>query len=693
MTGSNRKLGLLLVLSLVAAPSALAQDAVSTFNQAVDMLQRDRKAEALALLQQLAAMELTPDQAIELWNSTSGDVWLDLMAEGGQFEIAARRLQLLVSEAKRTRRNDPAAIQELIGKLASDDAVARLRVVRQLSADHGEYAVPYLLPSLGDSGNEERRITMMQTLAELSVDAVQPLIAGLASEDAFMRRNIATVLGTIGDGRAAGALEGLAASDPDSGAQIAAREALARVKGTGSACKTLSQLGELYHLRSSDVLPDYAYSAVVWHWEGQNVVGKPVPRALYADELAKGAFMLALHLDSACADAHAGLARATASQLATAEALTLGGADVAELAPYVENGSIKLNLAGPAAADAALSRAVAQNDAGAAVMLIRALGNNAAQPTAGLTAALRSGDGAIRSEAAVACGRMSAAGKGKCPPEVLGELGEIAGREVVRVAVVIDGDSARANAAANALRAAGIMPSVANSGALGLSMLLRMPGADAILIGDQLPDVTPSQVLEHVRDDPTFAKTPVMLLSSVENAAEPYGDRIQGVLADANDVSAVKGALDANMGTDRARADALSVQAAEVLASLAGSNDIRSACAGLGRTLANRSDAVVVPASRALAVAGGAEQLGALVAVAVDGNRSEAARAAAANAAAAILGRGASAPAEVVTSLHELSRSDAPLTVRQAAGAALGNLNLSHSERAAHLLEHGHAQG
>jgi CheY-like chemotaxis protein len=416
---------------------------------------------------------------------------------------------------------------------------------------------------------------------------------------------------------------------------------------------------------------------------------------MYADELAKQSFTRALRYDSACADANSGLARAIAGQVAAAEALTLGGADAASLAPFVEQGSITLNLSGPAALDAALSRAVAQNDPGSAIVLIRTLGRNAQQPTAGMMAALKSNDGAIRSEAAVACGRMSAEGKGKCPAEVITQLGDIAGREIARVALVIDADAARSAAVAKALQAAGIMPTVANNGAMGMSLLRRLPGVDAVLLADKLPDVTSAQVLEEVRSDPATAKTPVLLLSGAENAAAPYGERIQGVIAKPDDVTAVTGALDKSLGTERARADALSVQAAGVLASLAGSNDVKAAVPGLSHTIASRPDGVTVPAANVLAIAGGPEQVDALVAVVADGNRSEAARAACAHAVASIIGRGATPSAEAIKALHDAAHSTAPLSVREAAAAALGNLNLSHEDRAAHLAasQHAAAQG
>src|SRR5882672_199100 len=257
MTGSNRKLSLLLVLAVLGAPAVYAQDIAGDFKQAVDLLQRDHKPEALEMLRKVVAANPSQEQALELWKSTDGQVWLDMLTEQGEFEQLTKRLMSLVGAARRAHKNDPEAIKTLVGKLDSDDVVERRGAVRELSANHGEYAVPAMLPALADSGNDDRRIKMIQSLKEMNTDVVVPLIEALDSDDAFLRRNIAMTLGGIGDARAAGALDRMAAGDADGACQAAAKSALLAVHGSGDACRDLCALGEDYHMRRGNALAEY----------------------------------------------------------------------------------------------------------------------------------------------------------------------------------------------------------------------------------------------------------------------------------------------------------------------------------------------------------------------------------------------------------------------------------------------------
>ena len=58
----------------------------------------------------------------------------------------------------------------------------------------------------------------------------------------------------------------------------------------------------------------------------------------------------------------------------------------------------------------------------------------------------------------------------------------IASREVLRIAYVIDGDEARANATVAALRGAGMLVNHSASGVQGLALLRRMAGVDVVVV-------------------------------------------------------------------------------------------------------------------------------------------------------------------------------------------------------------------
>jgi hypothetical protein len=142
--------------------------------------------------------------------------------------------------------------------------------------------------------------------------------------------------------------------------------------------------------------------------------------------------------------------------------------------------------------------------------------------------------------------------------------------------------------------------------------------------------------------------------------------------------------MSTTLNADRARADELSAQAAALLAALAGTGaPVAEAADSLASTLANRPDAVVVPAAQALGACGGAAHVSTLVAVLADESRSDEARAASGFAAAQISQRtGASAD---TGTLLAVASSTAGIGVRKAAMAALGSLNLPDAERAALL--------
>ena len=128
----------------------------------------------------------------------------------------------------------------------------------------------------------------------------------------------------------------------------------------------------------------------------------------------------------------------------------------------------------------------------------RALGDLAARPTSGLDAALDSVDGGVRGEAGVALGTVAWRSGQSAHAGVVDALASAAGREVVRVAAVIDGNAQRAGDIVATLTNAGVLVNHRGGGASGLSMLHRIPGVDVILIGDCLADMTFDQLLDNI---------------------------------------------------------------------------------------------------------------------------------------------------------------------------------------------------
>ena len=686
MTRLRWTLGLALALPAIALTAAA--DIQDDFQEGVQLYRQGRLEEARLAFQKVLAADPSSEDAYELWKATDEQVILDLLAEGGEFQKIAQRVMERATLGLAARRNDAGEIDALVAELRStSEPLARQRIIQQLSSQHGEYAVPRLLAPLAESGNEEWRVLAMHTLVTMGPYAVLPLCAALESPNAYQRANVAIVLGYIRDPRAAGVLAAAQRTDPDSKVQAAAAAAAQKCGSTGNAVAELLKLGEDYHYRRDNVLRPFDYSDVVWTWGEGQLEAAEVPRAIYNNELAKNAYYAALSIEPASLDALAGIARESTDELAKLEALEAQGEDVGDLLEQARLGSLAVAACGVPAIDRALSWSVVTDDAASGVHLCRFLGNLASGPTDGLLDGLDSSDGSMRGEAAVALGQIATRTGTGAAPAVVAALGENVGREVVRIVVVIDGNAERAESLVAAIGARGALVNHRGSGAQGIALLRRLPGLDAVVVGDDLPDMAFDSVLSAIAANPVTAQTPVLLATSDAELADTYSERVSGTVGETADLAQLDAIFEASLTGDRAQADDLARRSAEVLTdlALAGNSDLSPILGQMTQPLLHREDHVVLPTLRALAAAGGADQLAPLAAVVADGNRSEEARAAAADAAGAILGRTPVA-ADLIASLHAVATSDeAPFSVRAAVARALGRAPLSAGDREALL--------
>ena len=687
MTGLRRSLGLLAVLSALSFPAhaAILPDEVSDlFAEGLELLRQGQDEAALEKFTAVLAMQPDHEAAYQLWKDTDDEIWVDMLVKGGQYELVAKRFLDLASIGQAELRDDPDAIQALVRQLQSDDVMERRKAQRELAANHGEYAVPHMIHHLANRDDEDRRVIVMHALTEMNRGVVMPLLASLRTDDAYLRRNVSLVLGYLGDPRAGAALRYLAENDEDEGVRMAAKEGAMKVGATGTPLELFLKLGNDFHHRAKNVLNPGDWSDVVWAWRDGELVKTEVPRYLYADELAKRAYLNALLVDPGSLDARAGLARAYVSQLGELEMRAAAGADV-EGAERLEGAELAVNSSGVDALDLALQWSVNDRDASTAGQLLDALGGLAGQPTPGMTQALQQKDGAMRAEAAVALGRLAYANNRAADADTVRALGETAGREVVRIAMVIDSNAERGQSMATALEGAGFLAMPIQRGTMALHTLHQIPGLDVIVVADRLDDLTTAQVVDDIRRSDLLAETPILLMGS-EEAAEAYGDAVNGTVT-AGDVAAVEAAVSGEMNADRERANVLAAEAAmvlELLARGAGKTDLSSVTPQLVGTLtAERPDAVIVPAMGTLGAIAGPDAMGPLMSVLASEERSDEARVAAADAIGRIATRsGMTADGAALNSLLDVMGSDATLSVRSAAAAAAGRMRLDAEQRA-----------
>lgn len=665
-----------------AAPSLL--DVSDDFNAAIDLWKQGRNQEALDAMSQILAGDPDASEVYEAYLSADADVLTSFMAEGEQYTIVAKRFLERASAGRRELERDDDRIKEAVSAyLSASDPVARIGAINAIAAAHGEFAAPRFVNLLADDDDPERVRTAVGGLMGLGDKAVLPLVAALASGSETQRRNAAMTLGFIADPRAGAHLLATAESDASDSVRGAAAEAAARCGASGSAATALLTQGNAYHARSSSVLFDSALSDVVWSMDGGRLAGTDVPAAIYNNELAKDCFYKALALDPTSTDAAAGIARESVDIAAKLDTLAAAGQDVADLQAAAAEGMLAVESAGLGALDRALQMSVASGDAATGARLAAVIGAIAGQPTAGLNAALSGGGLSMQGEAAVALAHIAVRSQTSAGGNVVEMLGRAAGRRVVKVAAIIDGDAQRAAGLVEALAAQNVLGQHAGSGTQGIVMLSQLAGVDAILVGDDMPDLTADAVVQQVRMNPAFESTPTYLLTSNEELGDAFGDRINGSFAGADGIDALSDVFEAKMDDGRARADALAGRAAAALGALARSarTDISGAMGGLEEAIVGRGDHVAIPALGALSEVGGAGQVDKMLGVLGSGDVSDAVRIAAADAIGAIGSRTALAET-VADSLRGMIGGDASIEVRSAAARALGRMNLGAPARA-----------
>jgi len=671
-----RPLGLLLTAPLLfsAVPPDDVEDA---FNEGVELLQRGRDDEAVAAFRRLLALDPSEDAAFALWNSTDTDVFLDMLTKGGELEKVGKRLLQLVKAGRAAKRDDADAIRELVRTVKNGELSERRRAIGTLSSNHGAFAVPYLLPSLADRGNDEGRVLAMQALTRMSTDVVLPLIAALHSPDEYTRRNVALCLGHIRDKRAVPMLSNVAANDSDGGVRQAAAQALAEFGVSPDPLQALLKQGADYANEAESVLAPHHYSDVLWGWWEGGLNSMPVPRFLYPPMMAMQTYEAARKVDPQSTAAQAGTARGAASIISRIDDVESLGNDVSEYDQILGVTRLALAATGPQAVDLALRESIAASDFGAARGLANALSSHH-MPTAGLQAALtNTASSSLRGAAAISLASIAAGSGTPADASVVAELARAAARESQRIAAVIGAGENYAQA----LRSVGMSVHTFANGAAGLNGVRRLPGVDLIVVADRLADITTDEVLDTLRERERTAESAIVIAASDTDAAEDlYGEKASLIVGSAGDLGDVEELLGELTG-ERARAETLAADAATALAGLATSGtNCSSAAAALAGTL-DRDDAIRLPAMAALAACGSTAQASGIAEVAADESASTEARVQACRALAGIFGRTGTGDPDAVETLTGLAR-DGELDLRLAALQALSKLDSTLAVRA-----------
>lgn len=677
--GSLAPCSSLAALVLLSSPGA-AQDTLQLYQDGLRAYQQGDDAAAQQAFGRVLALDPDADEAYEMWRTTDEQLMVRMLAEGGQFELLYRRIMSLSEPERSVANRDENAIREAYDRALSDDPIERRRGTLALTHNHGEFAVPLMVRSLREQTEENRRVATIMALSRMSSRVVAPLIECMTADDATVRRNVASILGRIGDSRAIPMLAWSANGDGNASVRASAAEALNKLGGGGAASELFAAQGDAYYRGDMSVNAPTMRSDVVWSWSGGGLESTDVPSGLYGMEMAKKAYYRSLGGDPNNAAALAGLARVYAGSVALLEHHAARGNDVGGLLEQAHQGVLALELAGSESLTAALSTALAEDDAMGAIGLCRVLGGVASGPSPALGNALN-GAGAVRWEAALALAEI-ALRNGYAPnTAVIDALGQAAGRDIAHTAVVIgQGDR---GPLASALRASGVATTAWSRGLAGVAGLHRLPGVDVVLVSATLSDVTTDAVVDDVGRNAATAGTPVVVFSDDTDAAEAVWDGVAAAIvpADGSDIDSITGTMN-DMTGDRAEADALAARCASMLGDLARANsgDMSGARAAL-LAAAGRHDGVALPALSALAAAGTAGEVGGLLALIGDGGRSDESREAAGNALGEILGRTGGADGAYEALAAVVGDDGNGLGVRRSAARAMARMTLDPGVR------------
>jgi HEAT repeat protein len=699
-------LALGLGVGLVSVPPAPAEDSAKVkqlYDEGMSALEKRDFETALAKFKALFQEDPNQSEILDLIKSTETKNFLLLLEKGGDYARAAERFLSMSHVAAKERSQDAARIQPLVETAIKDSDLEKRRAAsRQIMAEHGAYAVPFLVRYLGSNDTDER-VRAIFVIEDIGVEAVLPLVEVLNSPDAQVRQTAIVALRKLVDPRAYPVLEWIAKSkdQPDS-VRRAAENALKSLSdsmgGTGPSSMNPEQaflkLADLYYTKAPDVLRELGSVNTMWKWEEGQLKWKDCPAFMYHLRLAEKACQMAIASSPESKPARSMLAIVYAAQQ-----VSLAGASpefLASDAGKEEAGRLAMVDAAMRASGAdvllgGLGLALKYNDAPVAIAILRSLPTYGSVPLdekSPVVAALASPDQRVQWNAALTVIRMSPKAAFPRFDLVVPLVSNAVGLTSVRQVLVVCEDTRSAVQMQTELNAAGMHAVVSRTGADGLYRSKQAP-VDCVVVVDGLKDLMAQQVVNEVRRDYRTKQVPI-LVGCAEAQAEAtknlFKDEIQGVVTlplSANVyVPLVKEAASHSPLDDRARALALSEEACGVLADASPSAvlDFTKAAPALVGTLnGDKPESLKMKALAALKKWGGDASVAGLLDAVANTANPEGVRAEAGRVAGVLLSGKVPSQKSFEILMHGLA--DGSIAVRTACAGALGSAKLSDAQR------------
>jgi len=631
------------------------------------------------------------------------------------------KILTLADEGMKTKRADANRIQNNLLRLGGD-ARANFLAMQELRYS-GPYVVPFALAVLADPARKDLSPAIQKALielghAEVSQSTVLPLIRALATPDEKLKLMIIQILGGIGYPYSLPSLKALV-EDPKSSEGIKAAATAAIVKsGDSAALKTPAKelflkLADKYYYGKVLVADPRLPTADLFDWvPGTGLIYRAVPSKAVNDILAARACTDALKADPGAMEAVAMWLSAMMQLEAVMEK------PAREVDPFLPASMPTIDFFARAVGEQhlyrVLDRALRDQSTMVAVRACKALEQTADQEFlvlygqqdvgSPLVQALSYPDQRVRFAAAFALAAVRPSKQFSGSGKVVPILTEALNLEAQKSILLVEPEADNRNRLQAKLKESGWNVVTATEGDQALIAARAMPRVDAIVISSRTKKVAHADAITLLREDYQAAMTPIVVLSYPDDPVKAtwLESKVKYLVAMAPtvDVDALVQGIDAlkkNAGSlvlDQAAARAVSLQAAKVLKDIAMTSRIYSADRArrsLLDALVNRPDELTIAVLAALAEVPDADAAKAVAGVALEAGRAKPVRIAALQA----LSRtdrtiGNKLDKTAVMALKAMA-GDKDDELRDAAGEALGSLNLDTAYGSAVIMQFGKA--
>ena len=671
----------------------------------------------LAKTQAEKVLAASPTAAATLALAESASTGYDLivkMIRIEELQEAAAKILVLADEGARAKKTDATRIQANLLRLGEGPrpyflAMDELR-------DSGPYVVPHALAILQDPGRKDLAALVRRAVTELGRPVVRPLVRSLRTPNAKLKETLIDILGDIKYPYALPALKAIVENPKATdGLKAAATRAILKTSDeamlkTPAKALYLDLANKHYYGKIASGDPRRATTDIFDWVEGTGLLYRAAPSKAVNEILASRACSDALKADPGALEAVA----LWVSSVMQMEA-ELGDKTAREADPFLPDTMPSVDFFARAVGQQhlynVLDRALRDHNTPVAVRACRALEDVAnqefltlyGQADAGspLVMALTYPDQRVRFAAAFALAAVRPkkpfTGAGNVVPVLTEALNLEAGKSIL----LVEADANNRNRLQAALKESKCNVVAALTGNQAISAARAMPRVDAVLVSSKTKHVSHADVVSLLRSDYTTAMTPIIVLSWPDDPVKaswieskiPYVKSVDQTIevdALATEIDSLKKAA-GSLVLDADASRAASLHASQVLKAIAVSSEVYSAKRArqsLIESLVNRPDALVISVLGALAEIPDGEITRAMAGVGTDAGRTKPVRVAALQA----LARAA----RFVGNQLEKKQVDAVQAMageeddqlRDAAGEALGALDLDAADGAKLILKH-----